>query len=197
MALSKKFVKDYFMEFEDLDYGASNLPKLASKIEWNISEEDLKLVGEGMDHIRSDRTSDQDNVAVWNPETNRITERPFTLADVVSVHYIDPSNPEIGLVFETKEDGMVEFLLGPKKEITVKDFDKFINKLKKLPILSDAKLEKKGDEYCLSVYVADDNTPVKTVSSQVRRVRDMDPIAVDYEMDLKVFGGLYNVFLSY
>lgn len=196
MALSKKFVKDYFMQFEDLDYGASDLPKIASKIEWNINEEDLKLVGEGMDHIRSDLPSEQDNVAVLNPKTNRITERPFTLKDVVSVHYIDPTNPETGLVFETKEDGMVEFLLGPERDITVKDFDKFIDKLKKLSILSDAKLEKKGDEYSLSVYVADNNTPVKEVSNQVRRVRDMDSLAVDYEMNLKVFGGVYSVWLS-
>lgn len=109
MALSRKFVKDLFMEFETRDDGeVSDLPDVASEVEWNVSKEDCEAIRDAMDYIREDDNSAYDKVAVMDPTTGEIEEMSFDLIGTESVNYIDPSNPGLGFLFIT-EDGDVEF----------------------------------------------------------------------------------------
>lgn len=109
MALSRKFVKDLFMEFETRDDGEiSNLPQVASEVEWNVSKEDCKAIRDAMDYIREDDNSPYDKVAVMDPTTGEIEEMSFDFIDTISVNYIDPSNPGLGFLFVVDGDGSEE-----------------------------------------------------------------------------------------
>ena len=109
MALSRKVVKDIFMEFETRDDGeVSMLPDVASEVEWNVSKKDCIAIRDAMDYIREDDNNPYDKVAVMDPTTGEIQEMSFDLIGTESVNYIDPSNPGLGFLFVT-EDGDVEF----------------------------------------------------------------------------------------
>lgn len=109
MALSRKVVKDLFMEFETRDDGeVSKLPDVASEVEWNVSKKDCIAIRDAMDYIREDDNNPYDKVAVMDPTTGEIQEMDFDFIDTISVNYIDPSNPGLGFLFVVDEDGSSE-----------------------------------------------------------------------------------------
>lgn len=132
MALSRKLVKDLFMEFETRDDGeVSNLPQVASEVEWNVSKESCKAIRDAMDYIREDDNSPYDKVAVMDPVTGKIEEMTFDLIDTISVNYIDPSNPGLGFLFVVDEDGSSEEEVEVRFDIPDVDVDTIISKVRR------------------------------------------------------------------